>query len=220
MGTIKHGLLGGVSGKVGNVVGGNWKGIDYLRVIPANVANPKTQKQMNQRAKFMTVIKFLQPFTEFLRIGFKAYATKMSAFNAAVSYNFKNAVSGEFPDYSIEYDNVLLARGNLTGVYNAACVSDEASKVKLTWDDNSGTGSAYASDKALVVIFNPSKNEVFYNLDAGQRSDAQTTLEVPASYSGDEVQCYLTFAAMDSLIGSGGKHAISNSSYAGTVTVA
>ena len=37
MATIKKGILGGVSGKVGNVVGGNWKGVDYLRSLPAEV---------------------------------------------------------------------------------------------------------------------------------------------------------------------------------------
>jgi hypothetical protein len=34
MGIIKQGILGGFSGKVGNVVGGTWKGIDYMRVLP------------------------------------------------------------------------------------------------------------------------------------------------------------------------------------------
>ena len=34
MGKIGKGILGGISGKVANVVGGNWKGIDYLRSKP------------------------------------------------------------------------------------------------------------------------------------------------------------------------------------------
>ncbi len=58
MGTISQGILGGVSGKVGNVVGGNWKGIDYLRIMPASVANPQTEAQMDQRSKFVTVLNF------------------------------------------------------------------------------------------------------------------------------------------------------------------
>jgi len=31
MGKIEKGILGGFSGKVGTVVGGNWRGIDYMR---------------------------------------------------------------------------------------------------------------------------------------------------------------------------------------------
>ena len=51
MGKISQGILGGVSGKVGNVVGGSWKGIDYLKIMPASVANPQTPAQMDQRSK-------------------------------------------------------------------------------------------------------------------------------------------------------------------------
>lgn len=32
MGTIKQGILGGFSGKVGTVIGGSWKGISYMRL--------------------------------------------------------------------------------------------------------------------------------------------------------------------------------------------
>ena len=32
MGKIAQGILGGLSGKVGNIIGGSWKGIDYIRI--------------------------------------------------------------------------------------------------------------------------------------------------------------------------------------------
>ena len=34
MGKINLGILGSFSGKVGNVVGGKWKGISYMRAKP------------------------------------------------------------------------------------------------------------------------------------------------------------------------------------------
>ena len=76
MGKISQGVLGGFSGKIGNVVGGSWKGIDYMRIKPASVANPRTAAQVDQRSKFSIVLNFLQPMTEFLRVGFKLYAKK------------------------------------------------------------------------------------------------------------------------------------------------
>ena len=57
MGKISQGVLGGFSGKVGNVIGASWKGIDYMRIMPANVANPRTQGQIDQRSKFVTVLR-------------------------------------------------------------------------------------------------------------------------------------------------------------------
>ena len=52
MGTIKQGILGGFSGKVGTVVGSSWKGISYMRGQAQSVKNPRTAKQMAQRDKF------------------------------------------------------------------------------------------------------------------------------------------------------------------------
>ena len=46
MGIIKKGILGGFSGKVGNVVGASWKGIDYIRSLPSTVRNPRTPRQV------------------------------------------------------------------------------------------------------------------------------------------------------------------------------
>src|SRR5690606_508733 len=56
MGIIKQGILGGFSGKVGNVVGASWKGIDYIRSLPSSVSNPRTPgkegvKNMNDNLK-------------------------------------------------------------------------------------------------------------------------------------------------------------------------
>jgi hypothetical protein len=48
MGTINKGILGGFSGKVGTVVGGTWKGIDYM-CSKSNRRNfVPSQKQLEQ----------------------------------------------------------------------------------------------------------------------------------------------------------------------------
>ncbi len=87
MGTIRQGILGGFSGKVGTVVGGSWKGISFMRAQAKSIKNPRTEKQMNQRAKFSISMVFLKPMTDILRTGFKLYANNQSAFNAAKSYS-------------------------------------------------------------------------------------------------------------------------------------
>ncbi len=102
MGKINQGILEGFSGKVGNVIGGNWKGIDYMRVKPANVANPQTEGQVDQRTKFSTVLQFLQPLKDFVKVGYKNYAIKMTQFNSAMSYILKDAVTRTYPDYTID----------------------------------------------------------------------------------------------------------------------
>jgi len=43
MAIVKESPIGVVSGKLGQIAGAKWKGINYLRVIPASVANPRTE---------------------------------------------------------------------------------------------------------------------------------------------------------------------------------
>jgi hypothetical protein len=220
MGRISKGILGGVSGKVGNVVGGNWKGIDYLRILPASVANPKTPKQVDQRSKFMRVIRFLQPVTGYVRIGFKSYAVKMTAFNAAMSYNFKHAITGSYPDYEIDYTKALISRGNLTGMSNATVASAQPGQVTLSWQDNSGDGNAHGNDRVMLVAFNTIKDKAVMSFEAATRADETATIELPLDWSGDTIECFASLSVFDELISTGGKKSISDSVYAGSVTVA
>ncbi len=213
MGKIKQGVLGGFSGKIGNVVGGSWKGIDYMRIMPASVANPQTEPQMDQRSKFVTTLRFLQPLTQFLRTGFKNYAIRMTAFNNAMSYNIKNGVAGEYPSYAIDYPNVLVARGTLASALNPTATSTVAATVAVAWQDNSSEGNASALDQTLIVIYDGLKNEAVYHLKQTTRADQAETITVPASFSGSQVQCYIAFISADGAL-------LSNSKYAGAVTVA
>ena len=212
MGKISQGVLGGFSGKVGNVVGGTWKGIDYMRIKPANVSNPRTAGQVDQRSKFSTTLKFLQSMTDFLRVGFKLYANKMTQFNAAMSYNLNNAITGSYPNFTIDYANALVSRGGLVGAANAA-VSSSGGLVEFTWDDNTGSGNAQATDKALLVVYNPTKDESIYDSTGAVRSATSQNLGMPASYVGDDVEAFIGFLSED------GKE-VANSVYIGSVTVA
>ena len=213
MGKINQGILGGFSGKVGNVIGGNWKGIDYMRVKPASVANPKTEGQVNQRSKFTTVLQFLQPMKDFIKVGFKLYTDKKTEFNSAMSYNLKNGVAGTFPNFSIDYANALVSRGPLSGALNPTVASSGAGSVELNWTDNSTEGNAKATDKALVLVYNPTKGEVVFLTQGADRSTGAQTLPVPDNFSGDTVHAYVAFMSED-------EKQIANSKYVGSVVVA
>lgn len=213
MGKINQGILGGVSGQVGNVIGGTWKGIDYLRIKPSSVANPRTEGQVDQRSKFSTVLRFLQPMTDFLRVGFKLYANRMTQFNAAMSYNINNAVTGIYPNHMIDYSTALVSRGNLTGAANGSAISPSAGIVDVTWTDNSGSGSALPTDKALIVLLNTTRGEAVFTTSGPNRTAASASVPVPSEYSGEAVEVFLGFISE-----AGTK--VANSSYLGSVTVA
>ena len=194
MAKIAMGILGGFSGKVGTVVGSIWKGIATIRAYVANVTNPKTPAQLDQRAQFSLIGGFLRPLTSFLRIGFKSMANKMTAYNAAMSYNLDNAIMGLYPDYAIDYSMVKVSRGNLPGAYNAGTTSTVPAEIDFTWEDNSWDAGAVAEDKAMLVVYNPSKGLSVSVIGGNARDAGSQLITLPTVFSGDEVQCYLSFA--------------------------
>ena len=212
MGTITKGILGGFSGKVGTVIGASWKGIDYMRSIATSVSNPRTPAQMEHRARFATVVQLLKPLTAFLRICFKSKAIKMSAFNAAVAANFKNAITGIYPDFIIDFPQVMVSQGNLPGALNPATTSATAGEVEFTWENNSWETDASADDQAVLVVYNPIKKAAVSVEGGITRALGAQSVTLPISFAGDEVQCYIAFTNAN-------KSVISNSQYVNGISV-
>lgn len=213
MAKLVNGILGGFSGKVGTVVGACWKGIDYMRSLAASITNPKTQGQLEQRAKFTLIITFLRSLTAFLRIGFRSAALKMSAFNAAMAYNVKNAVKGIYPNYEIDYTKVLLAQGPLAGALNPSAVSVVAGKVDFTWEDNSDQPNAMQDDPTFLVVYDPISKHAVTVVGETTRQSGAGSITLPDYMTGRQVYCYLGFTNAN-------KSEVSDSAYISAIAVA
>lgn len=213
MAILNQGILGGISGRVGTVIGGSWKGIEYIRSVPVSVSNPRTPAQQEQRAKFEIVLLFLRSLISVLRIGFRHVAVKMTSFNAAMSYNLKNAVTGAFPAFTIDYTRALISMGSLTGVSNGVAASAVNNRVDFTWDDNSGEGDASATDKAMAVIYNPLRNQSISTMGLVNRSAGTLQILTPDFWGGETVEAYLSFEKDDNT-------SISDSQWVGSIIVA
>lgn len=211
MGTIKQGILGGFSGKVGNIVGASWRGIDYIRSMPASVRNPRTVAQVSQRTRFALIGKMLKTFVPVIRVGFaSSVGTGKSAFSMAMSYNVKNAVTGLSPDFEIDFPLVKLTSGELYGAGNAAATSG-AGSLSFVWDSDL-LNNAAATDKVILLAFNASTNESSYDMDAATRADGSGSLAVPPTWDGELVDTYLALTSADGKL-------VSNSIHTGRVEV-
>ena len=114
MGTIKQGILGGFNGKVGTVVGSSWKGITYMRGQAQHVKKPRTAGQIYSRTAFKAVSAALSPIASTLRLTFAKSAGKMSAFNKAVSENYKKAIVDQDGTPVVDYSKLILSKGTLS----------------------------------------------------------------------------------------------------------
>ncbi|MCI4641592.1 MAG: DUF6266 family protein [Flavobacteriaceae bacterium] len=209
MGKIAQGILGGLLGKVGNIIGGSWKGIDYIRIKPSSVANPRTVGQVNQRTKFTATLEFLQAVKPFIKLGYKGLAVKKTEFNAAMSYVLNNAITGTEPNFVIDYPNALVSRGGLYGALKPTTDLTTAGEVTFGWDDNSAEGNANATDKAMLLVYNPSKRESISLLDGADRTVGSQIVPIPTTYAGDTVELFMAFITADG-------SQVSNSTYLGS----
>ena len=211
MGTINKGILGGFSGTVGTVVGGTWKGIDYMRSKSNRRNFVPSQKQLEQQLKFGLMMRFLQPMSALLEISFNDYAIQQTGVNSAFSYNFTNAISGIFPDFIIDYSKALISRGNLPNALGPSVISGAGSILTFSWTDNSAVGVAKATDQAILVGYCPAMRQAIFTTAGGMRSALTADLNL-VTFSGQVVETYIGFISED-------QRSIATSIFTGEVTV-
>ncbi|HEY3372254.1 MAG TPA: DUF6266 family protein [Prolixibacteraceae bacterium] len=212
MAIITKSILGGISGKVGKFVYSSWKGKPYVRSAAEHITNPMTQGQLEQRARFTLILRFLRPLTLFLREGFYRKQGSISPFNSAMSYHLKNAVAGTYPDYRIDYSKVLVSRGNLPGASNPAARLSPAGEIEFTWENNSIDSDAMPDDRALLLVYNSNKQEVVSIVGGNLRVNGSQLVALPSTFEGDELHCYIAFQNVYKLI-------VSDSQYLGRIRI-
>ena len=211
MATYQKGILGDFNGTVGTVVGSSWKDVKYMRSKPTRKNRVATDEQLKQRAKIAITIEFFKPLTKLIRTTFDGVAGKMTGFNRAVQYAFKNAITGTAPNFSLDYSKVLISQGNLPNESDAKATA-AAGAVTFTWTNTSGNGLSSPNDKAILVVYCEALKDSVYTLSGADRSAGTATLNV-AGYQGQTVQAWISFISAD------GKE-VATSRFVGQFTIA
>lgn len=196
MARTKDGVLGGFSGKIGNVIGCKGKTGYYVRACPQHVSNPQTERQQAHRGKFSVAMQFARALTPFLRVSYREYAGAGQPFHAAVSSFLKTAAVEADGTFAIDFEKALVSRGSLTAVHQASSRRGE-DKVSFVWTDNSGEGNAAATDVTLLLVFNKTRWEAVYADATACRSDEKAEICISKEWSDDELVVYLGFRSAD-----------------------
>jgi hypothetical protein len=177
--------------------------------VLTTLANPRTVGQVNQRNKFTVTLEFIQAVKPFIQKGYKFLAVKKTAFNAAMSYVLNNAITGVEPDFEVDYATALVSRGGLSAALNPTTDLATPGEVTFNWDDNSAEGNANATDKAMLLVYNPSKKESISLTDGADRTVGTQIVAIPTTYAGDTVELFMAFITADG-------SQVSNSTYLGS----
>lgn len=194
MGKFEKGILGGFRGTVGPVVGTNWRGIDVMRSRPKRSSRQPSEKQLEQRMTFALVIRFINPIRELLDKYFGQPANDKSRADLASSYFLKEVATGTYPNITLDYDKIMITKGELAGIQEPVVAAQPDAVLRFTWEDNSGQPEASANDLLLVVVYNPDKGRFQYS-HTELRSSESLDMSLTDSWSGDVVHCWLGFTA-------------------------
>ena len=197
MATYTSGITGPFSGKVGAVVGVNYKGKAVLRSVPKIRTKPATPGQLNQQAKMIKVMQLLSPIKELITIYFGTSVDTRSRNNLAVSYYLTEVVYYQDDNLVVQYEKMMFAQGILQFLNNLACVIGAENTLQLTWNDNSIQGGTKSTDELIVVIYNPVKEEYIYYAPAAMRADTTATVALPTDFIGDNLFVYAFMASAD-----------------------
>lgn len=197
MGTYNKGILGAFSGKVGTVVGANWRGKDIMRSLPKRSNRIPSDKQERQRQIFRAVANFLQDLRPVMGRYYGIAMGDKSKINLATSYHMKEAVVEVDGSMEILFNRVQITRGVLLGLQTPAMTAEAGGLLKLSWTDNSGQGTAKATDLLLVVVYDPIIQEFKIAEKAALRSALSATITLSATFVGSEVHCWAAFVSED-----------------------
>lgn len=189
MAKFKSSTFGEISGKHGNVVAVTMKdGTSYFReyIIPPN---PNTIKQQTQRGKFGFVVKELNCMRKMFAVTFGG----QYGINRAVSLAMKTCVSGDFPDFRIDYSRLQVALGSLPLPLKTDIQKQASSLFKLTWSydpllhDN-------PDDAINIVLLNNSSKQVIFLQHIAVRADGWVEFTIPESWLSTEIHTWIYFS--------------------------
>ena len=189
MAKFKSSTFGEISGKHGNVVAVTMKdGTSYFReyIIPPN---PNTIKQQTQRGKFGFVVKELNCMRKMFAVTFGG----QYGINRAVSLAMKTCVSGDFPDFRIDYSRLQVAVGSLPLPLKTDIQKQASSLFKLTWSydpllhDN-------PDDAINIVLLNNSLQQVIFLQHIAMRADGLVEFSIPEPWSNAEIHTWIYFS--------------------------
>lgn len=174
-----NGILGPVNGKIGPVVGVQWRGQNILRSAPQKTTKQASKAQLLQRTKMALAAQFLAPCKAVVANCCTGLINGKSFSEVALSNLLKNAIYLEGEQFYIRFNKVFFTLGYLPSAKNTLLDTTNTKELTLTWINNSDNGITNEEDLLSLIIYNETEG-IFYNqTDCADRKDGSATIELP-----------------------------------------
>lgn len=199
MAKIPNGILGGVSGKIGGVIGSSWKGINVVKTRPLSVANPNTVPQQTQRTKFKAVTQFASDIlSDFVKPYWDRFAVKQSGFNAFVAANIDVFENGQISTPA----NLAISDGKMSADEIVSCViSGGGNSLTIDWEIVPQTKFKVGNDLADQIVTGREGKVKAVGVNNSTREELGATLNfIEPPVSGEVLYVYLVNRRTDGTV--------------------
>lgn len=195
MGVIKRGILGGFSGRIGNVVGSSWKGIAVVKSLPLSVANPQTTGQTTQRNKFGYLVATASALLSYLVKPFwDRWASQMSGYNAFIQANIEDQPN----DAGGPYEDMVISHGQMTPLPNVSASYNVGDGTLDVTFDTTTDGAYQSADDDIFAFAYDTYDAEYYFADSGVlREDGEVNITMPQPHDGYDVIYGVTARSAD-----------------------
>ncbi|EOR95818.1 hypothetical protein ADIARSV_1131 [Arcticibacter svalbardensis MN12-7] len=194
MGTLKGGSNGTFSGKVGSVIGSNWRKISYIKGLPKTSHKQASEAQLLQREKFQLIVKFIYNILPVIEKGRDRKKTQYTtAANVAVSYNALHALN---PDgCEINFSRIMISDGSLPKAADAYALWMTEKCLRVYWNPIPRSPSTSADDEATLLLYWPGNSIFLSKVAAAFRSDGSIDIPIDPMKSTEICHLYIFFTS-------------------------
>lgn len=204
MATIKRGILGGFTGKVGSVIGSSWKGIETMRSMPISVLNPRTTAQNENRVRFKSVASLAsQMLTTIIKPLNDRFAQGMSGYNVFCSRN-----SAIFNAAGVFQPALLkLSVGKLSQAIILNCGKLSADVVNVAYPDQPVGSFDSGADMVYACVLSPAGELLGVSAAVRTRNEVDVDItSLSGNYPIGLLHVYLAFKRPDGSMVSNSAH--------------
>lgn len=204
MAILRYGLAGMLSGKLGNVVVYHVLGKEVVR-MKGRISKAPTEKQLANRQRLSVITKFLVKMKPFIEVGFgpAARAARVYPMNEVVKWNKSVALKGVYPDFQVDFEKVLLSKGDLPGLEGVSIVL-EGNVLRFSWLVPGGLMWPRSWDQVMLLAFFPDVVadgsefwQAYFVLSGARRKQGFDVLEIPAALVSERIEVYVAVVSDD-----------------------
>lgn len=182
MAKAPNGILGEFIGKVGPVIGVNYRGQLILKSIPTKSTKKRSEKQLMNQAKFGVMMNFLSPLQTIVNRYFTTSDKTKIGMNIISSYFLKEVISIKNEQFEFAFEKAVFTQGILSPAFIYSKKVDNNNDVILNWHNNTDNGLAQKDDYLMIIGYCVAEGELHLFSNAAERTDTEVLLQMPPNW--------------------------------------